>query len=295
LRNYLLGRTPAALIIILALAAAISGSAQYFPSSKVRANDGLSKDLVVAGLYVFKGNGNNSVLRLSANGLILVDSKLAGSYDDLVARVEQTSRQPIRALILTDTSEASAANAAQFLKNGTVVILQQSLAEKFVAQNFGGKTPPGLVTYDRDYQIRMGGIEARLMHFGNAYTSGDTAVYFPNLKIVALGNLYAAVPNPNFAAGGSLVQWSSVLGQVLTLDFDTAVPASGPAISKADLQVFKAKLDRLTERAKRLVNNGVAKNELMSRLRADDLDWNLNFTPQQLDNFYSELSRSGAN
>lgn len=53
----------------------------------------------------------------------------------------------------------------------------------------------------------MGGIEARLMHFGNAYTNGDTAVYFPNLKIVALGNLYAAVPNANFAAGGSLVQW----------------------------------------------------------------------------------------
>jgi hypothetical protein len=223
----------------------------------------------------------------------MVDSKLPGSYDDLVARVEKTSRQPIRALILTDTSEASAANAAQFLKNGTVVILQQNLAEKFVAQNFGGKTPPGLVTYDRDYQIRMGGIEACLMHFGNAYTSGDTAVYFPNLKTVALGNLYAAVPNPNFAACGSLVQWSSVLGQVLTLD--TAVPANGPAISKADLQVFKAKLDRLTERAKRLVNNGVAKNELMSQLKADDLGWNLNFTPQQLDHFYSELSNSGAN
>lgn len=82
----------------------------------------------------------------------------------------------------------------------------------------------------------------------------------------------------------------SVLGQVLTLDFDTAVPANGPAISKAELQVFKARLDRLTERAKRLVNNGVAKKELMSQLKTDDLGWNLNFTSELLDHFYSELS-----
>ena len=30
--------------------------------------------------------GSNSLLRLSANGLLVVDSKLSGSYDDLVVR-----------------------------------------------------------------------------------------------------------------------------------------------------------------------------------------------------------------
>ena len=108
MRNSLLGRVRLTLISFVVVAGSITASAQYFPSNKVRENDGLSSTIVVAGLYVFTGNGNNSVLRLSANGLILVDGKLPGSYDDLVARVEKTSRQPIRALILTDTSEASA-------------------------------------------------------------------------------------------------------------------------------------------------------------------------------------------
>ena len=284
--------TEALAIALLIVSGTIASSAQYFPSNKVRPDDGLSSSLVKTGLYVFTGKGSNSVLRLSANGLILVDGKLPGSYDDLVARVEKTSRQPVRCLILTDPSEASAANASTFLKNGTAIVMQSNLAEKFVAENFEGKTPPGIVTYDHDYQIRMGGIEAQLLHFGNAYSNGDTVVYFPNLRVVAVGNLYGAAPNPNFAAGGSLLQWGSVLEQVLKLDFDTVVPSTGPAISKAELQAFKAKLDTLAERAKRLANEGVSKSQLMSQLKTDDLGWNLNFTPEQLDRFYAELSRA---
>ncbi len=279
-------------VVLLIISGVVATSAQYFPSNKVRSDDGLSSDLVKTGLYVFTGKGSNSLLRLSGNGLILVDGKLPGSYDDLVARAERISRQPIRALILTDPSEASAANASTFLQNGTAIILQSNLAESFVAKNFKDKAPPGVVTFDHDYQIRMGGIEAQLMHFGNAYSNGDTVVYFPNLKVVAVGNLYGSAPNPNFAAGGSLLQWGSVLEQVLKLDFDTAVPSTGPAISKAELQAFKGKLDTLTERAKRLANDGVPKNQLMSQLKTDDLGWNLNFTPEQVDHFYAELSRA---
>lgn len=281
----------AILIILLIIAGAVAASAQYLPSNKVRADDGLSVGPVKTGLYIFTGKGSNSLLRLSGHGLILVDGKLPGSYDDLVARAERTSRQPIRALILTNPSEASAGNAATFLKNGTAIILQSNFAEKFVADNFQGRTPPGVVSYDRDYQIRMGGIEAQLMHFGNAYSDGDTVVYFPNLKVIAVGNLYSTVPNPNFTAGGSLLQWGSVLDKVLRLDFDTAVPSTGPAISKAELQAFKVKLDTLTERARRLADEGVSKSQLMSQLKTDDLGWNLNFTPEQVDQFYAELSR----
>jgi hypothetical protein len=29
----------------------------------------------------------------------------------------------------------------------------------------------------------------------------------------------------------------------------------------------------------------------MSQLKTDDLGWNLNFTPEQVDQFYAELSR----
>ena len=285
-------RYKAPVIILIVVAGAVAVSAQYLPSSKVRPDDGLSSNVVKTGLYVFNGKGSNSLLRLSGNGLILVDGKLPGSYDDLVARVERTSRQPIRALILTDPSEASAGNATKFLQNGTAIILQSNLAERFIAENFQGKTPPGVVTFDHDYHIRMGGVEAQLVHFGNAYSNGDTVVYFPNLKVVAVGNLYGSAPNPNFAAGGSLVGWSSVLAQILKLDFDTVVPGTGPTATRADLEAFKAKIDTLVARATGLVNKGVPKDQLMAQLKTDDLGWHLSFTPEQVELFYAELSRA---
>ena len=63
----------------------------------------LTARLAKTGLYVISGGGGNSLLRLSANGFILVDGKLAGNYDAILALTKKLSYsdQPIRALILT--------------------------------------------------------------------------------------------------------------------------------------------------------------------------------------------------
>jgi len=116
-------------------------------------------------------------------------------------------------------------------------------------------------------------------------------VYFPNLKVVAVGDLFAPVPNPDFSAGGSLVEWGPVLDQVLKLDFDVVVPGKGPAVTRADLEAFKIKIDTLVSRATVLVGKGVPKDQLMAQLKTDDLGWQLNFTGDQLDGFFAEFSR----
>jgi glyoxylase-like metal-dependent hydrolase (beta-lactamase superfamily II) len=130
------------------------------------------------------------------------------------------------------------------------------------------------------------------MHFGSAHTSGDSVVYFPNLKVVAVGDLFAAAPDPDYSAGGSLVEWGPVLAQVLKLDFDVVVPGTGPPVSRADLEGFKSKIDTLVSRATMLVKKGVAKDQLMAHLKMDDLGWQLSLTGDRLDRFYAELSRT---
>jgi glyoxylase-like metal-dependent hydrolase (beta-lactamase superfamily II) len=125
-----------------------------------------------------------------------------------------------------------------------------------------------------------------------AHSSSDTVVYFPNLKVVAVGDLFAATPNPDFSAGGSLVGWGPVLAQILKLDFDVVVPGAGPTVTRADLEAFKTKIDTLVSRATGLVKKGVAKDQLMAQLKTDDLGWRLSFTGDQLDMFYAELSRT---
>ena len=131
------------------------------------------------------------------------------------------------------------------------------------------------------------------MHFGNAQTNDDAVVYFPNLKVVAVGDLFTpGTPEPDFAGGGSLVDWSPVLEQVLTLDFDLVVPSQGPPVARADLEAFKTKIDTLVSRAAALVKKGVAKDQLMAQLKTDDLGWRFSFAGDQLDRFYADLSRA---
>src|SRR5271165_1259036 len=281
-------------IVMLVMAVAVAGSAQY-NQEKERPGKGagdvtLDAQLVKTGLYLISGGGGNSLLRLSGNGLIIVDGKLPGNYHALSKRVEKISKQPVRVLVVTDHLESHNGNNAKFLEAGTQILAQENVKKNLASYTPpGGKIAPPTITYDHEFRLRFGGVEAQLMHFGNAHTSGDTVVYFPNLKVVAVGDLFASTPNPDFAAGGSLVGWSSVLAQILKLDFDTVIPGTGAPITRADLEAFKAKIDILLSRATGLVSKGVPKDQLMAQLKTDDLGWRLTFTPDQVDHFYAEL------
>jgi cyclase len=280
-------------IALLLVAGAVAGEAQNIERLPDSAhNDGMTSQFIKTGLYIISGRGDNSVLRLTANGLILVDGKLPDSYDALMLHVRAISKQPIRVLILTDDGESNTGNNARFLQAGTPIVAQENARPALASYNStSGKAAPAIVTFANDYKIHLGGVDAQLMHFGNAHTSADTVVYFPNLKAVAIGDLFASTPNPDFSAGGSLVNWGSVLAQILKLDFDVAIPGTGPTISRSDLEAFKTRIDTLVSRAASLVDKGVPKNQLMSQLKTEDLGWNLSFTPDQVDGFYAELSR----
>jgi glyoxylase-like metal-dependent hydrolase (beta-lactamase superfamily II) len=270
-----------------------AGSAQYGQPARGADDHQFTTELVKTGLYVISGEAGNSVLRLSANGLILVDAKLPVDYDGLRARIRKLSNQPVRVLILTEHCGSGVGTAAKFIENGARIIAQEKVCQNTPHSSLAdGKIEHPTLTYDNEYLLKMGGVEAQLMHFGNARTNGDTIVYFPNLKVVAVGDLYASTPNPDFSRGGSLVDWGQVLTEVLKLDFDFVVPGTGPTVSRGDLEAFKTKIDTLVSRATGLIQKGVPKDQFMSQLNTDDLGWHFNFTPTQVDRFYAELSQT---
>lgn len=279
-------------IVLLMLAGAVAGAAQNMEFNK-RGDAGMSAQYVKTGLFMISGRGSNSVLRLSGNGLILVDGKLPGGYDALMAQVKRISKQPVRALILTGCAESATGTNAKFVEADARIVAQENVKANLGSCNLAdAKVAPALVTYGSQYPIHLGGVEVQVLHFGSAYSNNDTVVYFPNLKVVAIGDLFAAKPAPDFAAGGSLVGWGPVLGEVLKLDFDVAIPSQGPPISRADLEAFRKKIDTMVARATGLVKQGVPKNHLMAELKTEDLGWHLSFTGDQLDSFYADLAET---
>src|SRR5262249_18287991 len=108
------------LIALLAMVGAVAVSA--FAAEDQPGNgsqeEKLNIQLLKTGLYLISGGGANSLLRLSANGEILVDGKHAQNYAALKSQVRTISRitdMPIRAVILTNHQEDHSGTNAKFL------------------------------------------------------------------------------------------------------------------------------------------------------------------------------------
>jgi cyclase len=178
-----------------------------------------------------------------------------GNYAALMSQARTISRirdMPVQVVIITNHNEDRSGTNAKFLAAGAQIIAQENVASHLAADYPPtGQIPSPTITYENDYALRLGGVEVQLKHFGNAHTDGDTVVYFPNLRVVVIGDLFTPdTTDPDFSAGGSLVDWGPVLGQILKLDFDVVVPSKGPMITRDDLVAFKTKIEILVSRAR---------------------------------------------
>ena len=250
---------------------------------------------VKPGLHMVGGAGANAVIRVTSEGVILVDGKLPSdqNYNDLMAQIKTVTNQPIKYMIVTHHHQDHTGNNAKFLEAGIPIIGHENLKKNLLTYQATPLPASPTITYATDYVVRLGGAEARLYHYGRAHTSGDTVVYFPDLKVVQVSDVItlANPPNVDFGGGGSAVETRQVVDSILKLDFDTAIPGNGDPITRADVQGFKTKFDTMISRAADLVRKGVPKDQLMAQLKLDDLGWRLNLAGDRLDAFYEEVSK----
>jgi hypothetical protein len=225
----------------LACAAALAGALAQPPAA------GLDAELVTTGLYLVRGGGAHSLVRLSAGGLVVVDAKAPGQYRPLMAQVRRISRlsdMPVRVLVLTGGDERRAGNVAAFEAAGVRVVAARAVAARLPAACAADGTPAAPpIAFDGDYALRIGGIQARVVHLGPAPGGDASVVLFPDLRVVALGELLTSSETKTAPQGEERERLRAAMDKVLKLDFDRAVPADGPIVSRAELEAFSSKLE----------------------------------------------------
>ncbi len=250
---------------------------------------------VKPGFYMIAGAGANSEVRVTNTGLIVVDGKLPGeqNYNALMEQIKSVTSQPVKYLIVTHHHPDHTGNNDRFLAAGVQVIGHENLKANLAASNAKSVPASPNVTYPgADYTLRLGGVEVQVHHYGHAHTSGDSVVYFPDLKVVVVSDVITTGglgPLADYAGGGSFLEWPRVLDSILKLDFDACIPGNGGVLTKADVQAYKAKIDTFVRRAKEAVRNGATKDQLMAQIKTDDLGW-MPRVPN-VDAFYAELQR----
>jgi cyclase len=293
---------PTALIGAAAIWAAASTALAQAPAAPTAAppRPPLVVKSVKPGLFMIVGAGGNTTVRVTDDGVVLVDSKNPGQpiYDEIVADVHTISPKPIKYLIDTHLHADHTGNNGRFEAAGVKVVGQKNVGvqlAKFTPppNNPTAQAPASPdVTYDKTYEIKLGGKTVKLNHFANGHTDGDTVVYFPDLKVVSMGDeLVAVTPNCDYGNGGSITGWLNSLDQTLKLDWDLAIPGHGDnPLTKADMKAFRDKWATFLDRAKAAVKAGATKDKLVAAIRTDDL-WTFNpnaWTGARLDGLYAE-------
>ena len=255
-------------------------------------------------LYIVTGAGGNSTVRVTKVGIILVDTKNPGEnlYNELLEQIKTVSDQPVKEVIITHVHQDHSGNTGRFVTAGARVTANEGeKAELATYSTPAGKPAAPNVTYATKTVVKLGGAKANVYHFGKGHTGGDSMVYFADLKVLCGGDAIVGVqPNFDYPNGGSLLEEQKVLAEAAKLKFNTVVPGhSAPnttTMTRADFDAYKTKIDTLVTRFKEQIKAGTPKDQILAKVKTDDLGWNVN-TPQwqapaRLDPLYDEFSKA---
>jgi cyclase len=285
-------------LVTLAAAAVLAQRSALKQNVEILKEAPMRADKVKDGLYVIRGpflpcmtgcrpgqtgdglihESGDVAVRVTSEGLIVVDDKFASQAADVFATVKTVSALPVKYVLNTHHHGDHASGNAYVRETlGVNVIAHKNIRENFLRIKQAGEPN---ITFANEGAVYLGGVEVKLFWFGRGHTNGDTVVYFPDLKTIHAGDLIIdAMPVIDYPGGGSALEFISTIDKLLTLDFDTMIPGHGRIMTKDDVRAYRARFQTMNERMRELVRKGVTKDHLKTldqaraQLRLADLGW----------------------
>ena len=285
-----------ALVVLGSIMAMAAGQQvpRFTPEQEARLQiRGVKDDLYVIPGFDGGQSGGNVAVRVTDDGVIIVDNKFPYSFDFINEQVRKVTDQPIKYVLNTHHHDDHSGSNADFLPTAEVIAHKNARAN-VVRNNQPG--PPRVIFSD-ETAVFLGGAEVQMFHFGRGHTNGDAVAYFPDLRTVHTGDLIVfgqrldgstLSPFWDFGNGGSVLEWPATLTGLLALDFDTVIPGHGPLLTKDDVRIFRGKMEIVIDRVRTEIAAGATRDDIGSRVDTADLDWPL--APSRFRNVFDELT-----
>ena len=259
-------------ILVVALALFVGAGAAALSAFTQGQDQALDIAEVADGLYVITGPGGNIGVRVTGDGVIVIDDKFAENYDEIVADIASVTSEPVKYVLNTHHHGDHSGSNAQF------AAIAQVIAHKNVRANILRNNQAGApsIIYADETSVFLGDAEVQAHHMGRGHTNGDSVIYFPDLRVIHggdllnTGNIFI-----DYGNGGSFVEWVDTLDNMLALDFVTAIPGHGDLLTKDEVRAFRNKFATLETRARELISQGMAPEEFVTTIEAGDLGWDM--------------------
>ncbi len=256
-----------------------------------QAQNALSIEEVKDGLYAIIGSGGNVGVRVTSEGVILIDDKFPRNFSEIQDLVAQVSDQPVRYVLNTHHHGDHAGGNVEYIKIAEI-IAHQNARDNMVRGD--QDAPPRLVFTDQT-AVYLGGVEVRAFYMGRGHTNGDAVIYFPDLRTVHGGDLlHGIAPFIDYGNGGSSSGWVETMNNILALDFDTAIPGHGDIMTREDVVNFRNQMEAVRSRMADLIRSGMPKSQASDRIKTPDIPWTMEegglFMQRSIPGFYDEIA-----
>lgn len=189
--------------------------------------------------------GGNTGVFVTANGVVVVDTKLAGYGRLILDRIKAVTDKPVTTIINTHTHGDHTGSNEGFPTTVEIVTHENTKANMERMDAFKGDKARFLPkrTYKDKLSLFSGKDRVDLYYFGPGHTNGDTFVVYPALRVVQTGDMFPWKDAPflDRANGGSGVELPNTLKKAIAgiKNVDTVVPGHSPVMAWKDLEEFQ--------------------------------------------------------
>jgi glyoxylase-like metal-dependent hydrolase (beta-lactamase superfamily II) len=253
-----------------------------FTQNQAKQPPELKLNKITNDLYEIEGDGGNVAVYITNEGVIMVDDKYEQDYDQIMSKVKSVTNQPIRYILSTHYHADHSGGNTRFA--GAAEIISTLNAHNNIVNKVQSNAPPDMVparvTFTQETDVFLGGKHVQARYYGRGHTNGDAVIYFPALRVVHTGDLVTVAqkgappttPLIDYPGGGSLVDWTKTLDEVMKLDFDTVIPGHGPVSKKADILAFRNNTVKMRNRAQGLIRQGKSQDDV-AKVMMTEYNW----------------------
>ncbi len=239
------------------------------------------------GLYMFEGQlfegregfaGGNFALLTGSDGVILIDDAIEPMAGKVIEAVEAHTKQAVDFVINTHVHGDHIGSNAALRATGATIITHDNIRHRMLADGAAKDSLP-VITFSNNVTFHLNGHTAYVFHIPNAHTDGDAVIHFPEVNVIAAGDILfnGLFPYIDLDKGGNVDGFIAALAQLLSMsDANTKIISGhGPLASKSDLQAAHDMLVDSLARVTKLVDAGMSEDEILAEkpLASYDDSW----------------------
>jgi glyoxylase-like metal-dependent hydrolase (beta-lactamase superfamily II) len=278
-------------------------------------------------IYMLVGAGGNATLQLGDNGVLIVDAKLDGSIDAMLAAIRSITDKPIRMIVNTSADldhlggNADLAAAGSTRTGGVVVaqiggsivesaaiVAHENALHRVSAPTGESSTVPyeswptdTFFTARRDFTFNGEGIE--VLHQPAAHSDADVFVFFRRSDVLSVGDTFSTTSYPviDTTQGGTIQGLLAALNRIIELaipDVDQQggtliVPGHGRLSDEMDVVEYRDMVTIVRDRVQAMIDRGAGLDEVLAARPTFDFDarYGAERGPWTTDDFVSVVYR----